>query len=128
MRGLVVCPVLVVVLTAMAPAGPPLAVNPGGRMAISVADLPEGARPSDYLRFAQDALAAGRPLDAQEALEMAQTRLLDRSVPLGRTRNPIVDVSVEQIGQARRALAAHDRPACMDLIQDAIRSINDHGF
>ncbi len=42
----------------------------------------------DYLRAAQSSLAAGRTGEAQQSLEMAQTRLLDRSVPMGQTNNP----------------------------------------
>ncbi len=42
----------------------------------------EDAPPADLLRAAESALAAGRAGEAQEAMEMAQTRLLDRSVPL----------------------------------------------
>src|SRR5579871_6822426 len=37
-------------------------------------------QPSDFLRAAQGAMAAGRTGEAQQAMEMAQTRLLDRSV------------------------------------------------
>ena len=39
--------------------------------------------PADYLRAAQASLQAGRTGEAQQSLEMAQTRLLDRSVPTG---------------------------------------------
>ena len=36
------------------------------------------ATPADYLRAAQQSLQAGRTGEAQQALEMAETRLLDR--------------------------------------------------
>ena len=44
--------------------------------------------PVAYLRAAQAALQAGRTGETQQALEMAQTRLLDRSVPMQQTNNP----------------------------------------
>jgi hypothetical protein len=90
--------------------------------------VPEGARPSDYLRAAQGALAAGRAGEAEEALEMAQTRMLDRSVPLGQTNNPSDNATVGQISQARQALAARDRATCLQLIQAAIGSATAQGL
>lgn len=85
-------------------------------------DLPESAKPSDELRAAQGALAAGRTGEVEEALERAQTRMLDRSVALGQTNDPSDNPTVGQISQARQALAAHDRAVCLQLIQAAIAS------
>ncbi|MDR3536793.1 MAG: hypothetical protein P4L71_09870 [Acetobacteraceae bacterium] len=82
--------------------------------------LGDSAGPTDYLRAAQGSLAAGRTGEAQQALEMAQTRMLDRSVPYGQTNNPSDNPAVGQISQALRALAAGDRAQCMALIQAAI--------
>jgi hypothetical protein len=90
--------------------------------------VPEGGRPSDYLRAAQSALAAGHAGEAQSALEMAQTRMLDRSVPLGQTDNPSDNPTSGQISQARQALAARDRATCMQLIQAAITSATAQGL
>jgi len=78
------------------------------------------AGPVDYLRAAQASLQAGRTGEAQQSLEMAQTRLLDRSVPLGQTNTPSDNPAVTQVSQALRALAAHDRALTMQLIQSAI--------
>jgi hypothetical protein len=78
------------------------------------------AMPVDYLRAAQGALAAGRTGEAQQALEEAQTRLLDRSVAYGQTSNPSENPAVAQISQALHALAAGDRGQCMQLIQSAM--------
>ena len=78
------------------------------------------ASPVDYLRAAQGALSAGQTGEAQQALEEAQTRLLDRSVPYGQTNNPSDNPAVAQITQALHALAAGDRGQCMQLIQSAI--------
>jgi hypothetical protein len=82
--------------------------------------LGEGATPADYLRAAQGALAAGRTGETQQALEMAQTRMLDRSVAYGQTSDPSSNPAVRQISQALQALAAGDRARCMALIQAAI--------
>ena len=78
------------------------------------------ATPADFLRAAQSSLAAGRTGETQQALEMAQTRLLDRSVAMLQTRNPSDNPVVLQISQALRALAAGDRAQTMQLIQSAI--------
>jgi len=74
----------------------------------------------DYLRAAQSALQAGRTGEAQQSLEMAQTRLLDRSVPMGQTNNPSDNPAVTQVSQALKALAARDRMQTTQLIQSAI--------
>ena len=78
------------------------------------------AGPADYLRAAQSALRAGRTGEAQQALEMAQTRMLDRSVMQGQTGNPSDNPAVMQISQALTALAAKDRGQAMQLIESAI--------
>ena len=80
----------------------------------------EGADPASYLRAAQSALQAGRTGEAQQSLEMAETRLLDRSTPLFQTNNPSGNPAVKQISQALKALAAGDRVQCMSLIQSAL--------
>ena len=84
--------------------------------------LPDNARASEFLRAAQGALAAGRTGEAQQALEMAQTRLLDRSVPLGQTNDPSNDTAVRQISAALRALSDSDRAGSMQQIQSAMAS------
>ncbi len=91
-------------------------------------NLAEGSRPSDYLRAAQSALAAGRTGEGESALEMAQTRMLDRSVPLGQTGNQSDNPTITQITQARQALAAHDRAASLQAIQAAIASATAQGL
>jgi hypothetical protein len=78
------------------------------------------ANAADLLRAAQSALRAGRTGEAQQSLEMAQTRLLSRSVPMGQTNNPSDNPAVSQISQALRALSAGDRAQTMQLIQAAI--------
>jgi hypothetical protein len=83
-------------------------------------EVGENAGPVDFLRAAQAALQAGRTGEAQQSLEMAQTRLLDRSVPMSQTNNPSDHPAVMQISQALRALSAGDRKQAMQLIESAI--------
>ena len=78
------------------------------------------ASPAELLRAAQNSLSAGRTGETQQALEMAQTRLLDRSVAQGQTLAQSRNPAVAQISQALRALAAGDRAQTMQLIQAAI--------
>lgn len=82
--------------------------------------LGDDASPQDFLRAAEGALAAGRTREAQQSLEMAQTRMLDRSVPYGKTNNPSANPGVERVSQALRALGAGDRAGCMSAIQAAL--------
>lgn len=116
-----------------------LIVNPAVALALPAATAvsvpqPESAsietneRPSDYLHVARSALVLGRIKAAQEALEMAQTRLLDRSVPLGQTLNPSGNPTSDQIFQARQALSTGDRSTCMRLIDTAISSATAQGL
>jgi len=83
-------------------------------------DVGPNASPVVYLRAAQAALTAGRTGEAQQALEQAQTRLLDRSVAYGETGSPSANPAVHQITQALQALGAGDPARCMQLIQLAI--------
>jgi hypothetical protein len=102
--------------------------RPGIRTALPGPNLSEDSKPSDFLRAAQGALAAGRKGMAEESLEMAQTRLLDRSVPLGHTQDPSASPAVEQIAKARQTLAAGDRAAALQSIQAAIASATAEGL
>jgi hypothetical protein len=77
----------------------------------------------DYLRAADRALREGRTGESQQALEMAQTRLLDRSVPQGQTGNPSGNPAVTQIDEALHALAAGQHMQAMQLIDAAIPQV-----
>jgi hypothetical protein len=106
-------------------------VAPGRSTVLSPLPSPnisEDTKPSDALRAAQGALVAGRIGEAQQALEMAQTRMLDRSVAMGQTNNPSDNPTVSQISQALQALAAHDRATCEQHIQAAITSATAQGL
>jgi hypothetical protein len=100
-------------------------INPTDTSSSIAPNLPspaigDNASVPDYLVAARNALAAGRTGEAQQSLEMAQTRLLDRSVPLFQTNSPSANPVVSQISQALQALAAGDRAQCMRLIEAAI--------
>ena len=69
--------------------------------ALPVPPLSDNASPLDFLNFARDALAHRRTGEAQEALERAEARALDRAVPLFQTDKPVEDPLVTQIRQAR---------------------------
>jgi hypothetical protein len=96
--------------------------------ALPAPNLAEGARPSDALRAAVGALAAGRTGEAQAALEMAETRMLDRSVALGQTGSPSDNPTVGQISRALQALAANDRATSMQWLQTALQSATAQGL
>jgi hypothetical protein len=106
----------------------PLDERPRIHTALPAPDLSENAKPSDFLRAAQSAVAAGRKGMAEESLEMAQTRLLDRSVPLGRTHDQSKSPAVAQISQALQALNAGDRESCLRSIQAALASVSAEGL
>ena len=78
-----------------------------------------GADAVAYLHAAQSSLQSGKTGEAQQSLEMAETRLLDRSVPQGQTDNPSNSQAVAQIHQALAALASGDRTGAMSAIQQA---------
>lgn len=80
----------------------------------------ENATPQQLLMAARRALAAGRTGEAQEAMERAQTRLLDRSTPLFQTDRPSTHPGVAQISAALRALGAGDRAGALRGIDAAM--------
>jgi hypothetical protein len=82
--------------------------------------LDDNAAIHDYLLAARNALAAGRSGEAQEALEMAETRALDRSVPLFQTSTPIRDPVVDRITRVLHTLGDGDRLEAMRLLEQAI--------
>jgi hypothetical protein len=79
------------------------------------------ASPSDFLRAARTALAAGRTGEAQQALEMAETRMLSRSMAPSDARTPSRSNFVGKISDARMALSQRDRNGTM-LILDSLLS------
>jgi hypothetical protein len=75
----------------------------------------------DYLVAARSALIGGRTGEAQQSLEMAETRALDRSVPLLQTGTPDRNPLVEDINRALQALGAGDRGRAVQIIEVALQ-------
>ncbi|HTR18220.1 MAG TPA: hypothetical protein VMI52_14475 [Acetobacteraceae bacterium] len=69
---------------------------------------------------ARQALLAGRTGEAQEALERAETRILDRSVPIGDQNIPAGGSLVEAVTAARQALGAGDTQRAVKIIDGAL--------
>jgi hypothetical protein len=80
----------------------------------------EGASADTLLRAAEAALASHRTGTAQQALEMAETRLLDRSTPVGTADVPDQNMAVQQVATARKALASGNTGAADAAIQMAM--------
>jgi hypothetical protein len=83
-------------------------------------DIGPNSPPRAYLVAARSALLTGHTGEAQQALEMAETRALDRSVPLFQTGVPSKSPLVAQIQQALDALAAGDRGQAVKIIEATI--------
>lgn len=84
-------------------------------------DVPPDAPYTAYLKAARSALVTNQTGKAQEALERAQTRLLDRSVPLGKTNQPSTDPRVAVISKALQALGNNDRAGALSAVDDLLR-------
>ncbi len=92
--------------------------------ALPVPPVPSGSPPREFLRAAREAVRRGRSRGAQEALERAETRVLDRAVIASMGTAPDTDRIVLDIAVARRALAAHQPSVALHAIDDALRSSN----
>jgi hypothetical protein len=90
--------------------------------ALPVPPVPSADPPSAFLIVARSAAELGRTGEAQEALERAETRLLDRDddLPAQAASVPNSQQAVVAIGVALQALATHDRQAAIIAIDDAI--------
>jgi hypothetical protein len=76
--------------------------------------------PEYYLQAAQDALARRQRMVARDALEHAETRLLDRSVNPSMARQADTSPRVQQIAEARRAIDRGDMTTARQLISQAM--------
>lgn len=90
-------------------------------------DVGQNAGPRAQLMAARQALAAGQTGAAQEALERAETRLLDRSVVPSRANLPDRTPLVTMVGQARRTLATGDRNTTMQMIDQILARMGGPG-
>jgi hypothetical protein len=82
--------------------------------------VPSGAPVRDYLAAARSALLQGRTGEAQQSLEMAETRSLDRSVPLFQTGVPDKNPLVDEIREALHALGSGDRGRAVQIVEAAL--------
>jgi hypothetical protein len=73
-----------------------------------------------YLQAAQEALNSHHTGAAQQALEMAETRLLDRSTPVDEAAKTDQDAVVQQVANARAALGSGDTKGAGAAIQMAL--------
>jgi hypothetical protein len=74
----------------------------------------------DYLTAARASLVAGRTGQAQQSLEMAETRALDRSVVKGQANVPDDSQVITRIRDARHALSDRNRTHAIALIDLAL--------
>lgn len=87
---------------------------------LPMATVGDDAASRDYLKAARASLVAGRTGQAQQSLEMAETRVLDRSVRQGETDTPSHSQLVSRIREARHALGGGDRTQAIQLIDLAL--------
>ena len=80
----------------------------------------ENAAAGTYLADAQRALSVGQTGRAQEALERAETAMLQRSVPATQADTPDQAPDVVQVKMARDALANRDVPGAQRAIAAAM--------
>ncbi len=87
----------------------------------------EDGNPHIFLVSARHALLVGQTGEAQEALERAETRLLDRSTPAFRTHEPSRSPLIEQIRTILAAVSVNDRGRAVQLLDAAIAETGGHG-
>lgn len=86
-------------------------------------DVAQGSPPEAYLRAAQRALAKKNTGRAQQALEMAETRLLTRSTDPAQANQPAQDPAIQNVTRARKALASGNIQEAQAAIQSAIAGL-----
>ena len=87
---------------------------------LPMATVGDDAASRDYLKAVRASLVAGHTGQAQQSLEMAETRVLDRSVRQGETDTPSHSQLVSRIREARHALGGGDRTQAIQLIDLAL--------
>jgi hypothetical protein len=80
----------------------------------------DNAPAAAFVQAAQRALAGGRPGEAQEAIERAESRALNRSVVPSTAKNPSHQPLVQQLAKARQLLAAGDKAGAMTMLNQAL--------
>lgn len=79
------------------------------------------AGPEGYLMAASQALRDNRTGEAQQALEMAETRMLTRSIPVSAAGQPARDPRIQAVSQALQALGRHDLAGAQNAIAAAMQ-------
>jgi len=93
---------------------------PSTTMQAPSASLGNSADTRNHLQAARSALASGRTSQAQEALEMAETRVLNRSMLEGRTEAMPEPQIVADLRDARMALRGGDRQRAIGLVDNIL--------
>jgi len=88
---------------------------------------PPAEGPRGLLNAAAQDLSANRTGAAQEALERAETRVLDRSVPATVANQPDNGRTVNLITQALNALGNHDLQSASSYTQQALQALPPEG-
>lgn len=83
----------------------------------------EDASPARYLHDAEAALSRKHSGEADQALEMAETRLLDRSTAAGTAQQQDSSPAIQQVGEARKAIASRDMKAARAAIHMALATV-----
>ncbi len=98
------------------------AQSPQGDLATSLPAPPATDDIQTLLLDARQSLQAGRTGEAQEALERAETRALDRSVPAGTERELATGPVVRAASAAREALESGNVAGAIRIIDAALPS------
>ncbi|MDE1895446.1 MAG: hypothetical protein KGH91_00050 [Rhodospirillales bacterium] len=85
-------------------------------------DVPPGSTVSAYLTSASQSLSARQTGTADEALEEAETAILQRSVPASMGNMPSSDPVVAQIEQARQDIGDNNDQGALATIQQILAS------
>ena len=80
------------------------------------------ATATQYLQAAQSALSRHRTGEAQEAVERAETRMLDRSVAPSAVEQPVSGPNIQALSDARRAIGRGDIATANQLIAQVLNS------
>ena len=80
----------------------------------------DGGSPEQFLHEADRALMMHKTGLAQQALEMAETRMLDRSTVASDASTPDAEPEVRALRRAREALGRHDLREAHEAIREAL--------
>jgi alkylation response protein AidB-like acyl-CoA dehydrogenase len=94
---------------------------------LPIPSVDENAGPREFLTAARQAVVAGQAGLAEEALERAESRVLDRDVRPSRADQPSEQMMVKTISDARAALHAGDKAKALSLIDQAVQQQASNG-